>query len=237
MIKIITVYDNIECNPRFKLDWGFGCIIDHPEARILFDTGAKAEILEANLKEASIAPESIDMIIMSHKHWDHKGGALWLTHKNPRVKIYMPKSWTKRLERELIQSKNNINIVKNNLSITKNFHLVVSKNFWIRELVFVISTSHGALVLTGCSHTGIDYIAQKVKNVTGLSILALFGGFHLFRASTSSVHKITNVLKKTQVKSIAPCHCTGEKATKMLQKAFAKNFLLNGVGAEFIFEE
>ena len=45
-LKIITVYDNIPFNDQFKEDWGFGCIVDHPSARILFDTGEKAKIFE-----------------------------------------------------------------------------------------------------------------------------------------------------------------------------------------------
>lgn len=76
MIKITNIYDNIKCNNEFVKDWGFGCIIDHLDKRIIFDTGAKPEILEKNLKLAQIDPLSIDIIIISHKHWDHKGGLL-----------------------------------------------------------------------------------------------------------------------------------------------------------------
>ena len=97
MIKITNIYDNTKGSHEFTPDWGFGCFIDHPKAKIIFDTGAKPEILEKNLEAAQIDPSSIDVIIISHKHWDHKGGALWLAEKNPNVKIYMPKTWSNAL--------------------------------------------------------------------------------------------------------------------------------------------
>lgn len=237
MIKLVTIYDNIEFHEQFKTDWGFGCIIDHPRGKILFDTGAKSEILEANLKMASILPESIDTIIISHKHSDHHGGALWLAQQNSNVKIYIPKTWNKTLEKQLSEWTPNIHPINSNFLITKGLHLIMTKNFWIKELSLAIETSQGLLLVSGCSHTGIDHIVLKTIEETGLDILALFGGFHLFRSSNKKISNIINNLKQMHVKTIAPCHCTGEHATRIVETEFGKNFLLNGAGAQFVFEE
>jgi 7,8-dihydropterin-6-yl-methyl-4-(beta-D-ribofuranosyl)aminobenzene 5'-phosphate synthase len=42
--------------------------------RILFDTGWSLEPLLHNMEELNINPESIDMLVLSHCHYDHTGG-------------------------------------------------------------------------------------------------------------------------------------------------------------------
>ena len=161
MIKITNIYDNIKCNNKFIPDWGFGCIIEHLNARIVFDTGANPEILEKNLKSAQIDPSSIDIIVISHKHWDHKGGALWLVKQNPNIKIYMPKTWRNGLEKSLAFYTKDINSITKHLPINDVFHLVTSKTLFVTELVLAIKTSNGIIIVTGCSHSGIHKITQN----------------------------------------------------------------------------
>jgi len=60
-IKITNVYDNNEFNPKLPAHWGFSCIIEHEDTKIIFDTGAKPKILESNLKKLDIDPTSIDL--------------------------------------------------------------------------------------------------------------------------------------------------------------------------------
>lgn len=44
------------------------------EKKILFDTASDAEPVLHNMKLFGIAPESIDVIVLSHSHFDHTGG-------------------------------------------------------------------------------------------------------------------------------------------------------------------
>ena len=67
------VYDN-EAEPGMKKDWGFSCHIETNDTRILFDTGRDGNILLNNMKAMSIYPEEIDIIVLSHAHYDHTGG-------------------------------------------------------------------------------------------------------------------------------------------------------------------
>ena len=53
---------------------------------------------------------------------------------------------------------------------------------------------------------------------------------------TPDLPKTVEKLKTMQLKIVAPCHCTGDKALNILKKEFAKDFLINGVGAEYVFE-
>src|SRR5260370_14955465 len=58
-------------------------VVDTGRERILVDTGFGEKLgpsfgsfpgLEANLRRAGIAPESIDLVVSSHGHLDHIGG-------------------------------------------------------------------------------------------------------------------------------------------------------------------
>lgn len=236
-IKVITIYDNNECGTDLNADWGFGCFIDHPKAKIIFDTGAKAEILKENLKKASIKPSNINIVILSHKHWDHQGGALWLLKENPKINIYLPKTWSKRLENTLPINSNQIHSINDHYFINDHFSLIISKNLWINELALGIKTSKGMIIVTGCSHTGVLKIAKTMNAITNEKIHALLGGFHLLRSSKSKINNIVMRLKDKEIDFIAPCHCTGNKALSMLQKEFAEKFLINGVGAEYVFDK
>jgi len=59
--------------------------------KILFDTGAKAEILAGNMEKLGLEPLQIDSVFISHDHWDHTGGLPAVQGKN-QVRIYVPES-------------------------------------------------------------------------------------------------------------------------------------------------
>jgi len=60
----------------------------------------------------------------------------------------------------------------------------------------------------------------------------VLGGFHLLRKKAAEVQAIAAQLKQLGVKQIAPCHCTGERATAILREAFADASIEVGVGTE-----
>jgi 7,8-dihydropterin-6-yl-methyl-4-(beta-D-ribofuranosyl)aminobenzene 5'-phosphate synthase len=230
MLKITNIYDNIPCNSRFKPDWGFGCIVDYNDTRIIFDTGAKPNILESNLRAASIDPSTINIAIISHKHWDHIGGKGFLSQQNPNIKTFAPKTFFSKS----VNCSKQTNLISKNITIQENLHLIISKNIWINELALVIESDKGLVVVSGCSHTGIHNIANKASKYLQKDIYLLYGGFHLFRTSEYNIRKLCSDLSSLKVKKIAPSHCTGEKAFKLLKQEFGDNFIQNGCGKEII---
>lgn len=49
-------------------------LVEAAGMRLLIDAGVRCRTLEARLKEAAIAPESIDAILITHEHIDHVAG-------------------------------------------------------------------------------------------------------------------------------------------------------------------
>ena len=72
---------------------GFSLLIDLPSEnqRILWDAGASASAVLENLRRMEIDPVSIDLIALSHGHWDHVAGLsaiLRAVRKVPEPKMF-----------------------------------------------------------------------------------------------------------------------------------------------------
>jgi len=175
-MKLIIVYDN-EAKNGLKPDWGFSCLVEDTK-KILFDTGADSEILLYNMKKLNINPEGIDIVVLSHNHWDHTGGldGFLKANKN-KAKVIWPDK-------------------KESFKIIKGIYSTGALGIFIKEQSLFLKTKKGLIVLVGCSHPGVDKILNSVKKYG--KIYGIIGGFHGF----SKLEKLKDI------ELIAPCHCT-----------------------------
>lgn len=89
----------------------------------------------------------------------------------------------------------------------------------------------GPTVITGCAHSGLINTLLHVQKIGNLKqIHRLIGGTHLVDRRDKYFQQTVNELKKTGLKRISPCHCTGFKATSNLWHTFPKEFILNYSG-------
>ncbi len=69
------------------------------ETRVLFDAGRTPDGLVENMRRLGLSPRDIDVIVLSHGHWDHVTGmnglVAHLGHANIPVLIH-PEFWTRR---------------------------------------------------------------------------------------------------------------------------------------------
>ncbi|MBE0525719.1 MAG: MBL fold metallo-hydrolase, partial [Candidatus Thorarchaeota archaeon] len=66
---------------KFMGEGGFAALVDiyyndKSAKKLLFDTGGSTPALIHNLKQMEIEISLVDMIILSHGHWDHVGGLM-----------------------------------------------------------------------------------------------------------------------------------------------------------------
>ena len=71
-MRITILADNYVDRMGLLAEHGFSCLVETGGRRILFDTGQGRALLN-NMKELAI-PQEIDMIVLSHGHYDHTGG-------------------------------------------------------------------------------------------------------------------------------------------------------------------
>ncbi len=101
----------------------------------------------------------------------------------------------------------------------------------------VVESSKGIVVVLGCAHAGLVNILQHVVTLTGKKhIYALLGGTHLLNASMEQLASIFEALEEFDLQVVAPCHCTGLRATFAFQQAFGDKFVFHQAGNIFEFD-
>ena len=213
IIKIL--YDNELFESSLKSDWGFSALIDD---KILFDTGADGKILLKNMNKLNIDTRKIEKIILSHQHYDHTNGIFSLLKINKNLTIYLLKSFTISFKTELGKNANVIEVNKP-LKITENIFTTGEIGNTIKEQSLILTTKNGVVLITGCSHSGIDNILNSGKEKG--NIYGIIGGMHNF--------KDYKLLKNLKI--ISPLHCTSHK--EAIKDLYPKSFVLGGVGKEF----
>jgi 7,8-dihydropterin-6-yl-methyl-4-(beta-D-ribofuranosyl)aminobenzene 5'-phosphate synthase len=106
------------------------------------------------------------------------------------------------------------------------------------DSALVFDTAQGAVILTGCGHSGIVNIAEYARTITsGKPLLAVVGGLHLFSAPDQTVIWTGTKLKGYGIKYLLAGHCTGIEATFLLRESGGltrKNAVVSSVGSTFI---
>ncbi|MBU4241498.1 MAG: MBL fold metallo-hydrolase [Actinobacteria bacterium] len=91
---------------------------------------------------------------------------------------------------------------------------------FIDDQSLVVETPDGAVVLTGCAHSGLVNILKHVLGSSG-KIKAIIGGTHLgLGASAERIGSTLDFLEEVLPEKIVPCHCTGLNATIQMIERF-----------------
>jgi 7,8-dihydropterin-6-yl-methyl-4-(beta-D-ribofuranosyl)aminobenzene 5'-phosphate synthase len=188
-MQMTIIYDNDAWLPDLKPDWGFSCLVQGGKLpTILFDTGADGRILLANMDKLGIDPLSVDVVFISHGHFDHTGGFSDFLSINSDVTVYVPSSWQR------VHGAREVVPVREPMAIAEG--LFSTGELRSIEQSMVIGTERGAVIITGCSHPGVDRILQA--SAAWGEPFALIGGLHGFRHF--------ELLQPLSL--ICPTHCT-----------------------------
>ncbi len=229
IIKII--YDNNLMEGNFQTDWGFSCLIEFDNINILFDTGENGQILLDNMKKLNVDPKDLNIIFLSHYHHDHTGGLKELLKINPNVKIYYPESFPKELTEIINNSGASFIPISNFLELSTNIYSLGVIDGIIPEQSLALRTPKGIIIITGCAHPGIIQIVERTKNMFPDELIYLvLGGFHLHRLDKNEIIGIITKMIKIGVQTVAPAHCTGNKASQMFKELFKTDYIEIGIG-------
>lgn len=224
----ITVLVEDTCPKRpFRGEHGLSLWIQTDNKNILFDTGFSGDVLIHNLKILELRLESIDAFVLSHPHDDHSGGLKLIAEKIKNVPMYC----TSGAFEENIPEGERISEVMLSVHSLKE-RLEIFPGVWIpqeretinspkptKEINVVINLEgRGLVVVVGCAHHGLFNMISDAKSLAQnkVPLYALLGGFHLKDTEPEEMIKMVNSLKESGWKILAPNHCTGFKALKMM---------------------
>lgn len=89
-MKITVLIENTAKN-GFTAEHGLSLFIEHNIKTILLDAGSSEAFYE-NAEKLEIKPETADICILSHGHYDHSGGFTAVLERNDSLKIYANKN-------------------------------------------------------------------------------------------------------------------------------------------------
>jgi 7,8-dihydropterin-6-yl-methyl-4-(beta-D-ribofuranosyl)aminobenzene 5'-phosphate synthase len=235
-ISVTIVYDNYQINSNLATSWGFGCVVKTPTKNILFDTGGNSSILLSNMEKMGIAPEDINIVVISHIHGDHLGGLNGFLKRNGVVKVYIPSSFPNSVREEIRSRGAEHYDIKSSMQICKDVYTTGEMGTWIKEQSLVLDTEKGLVVITGCAHPGIVEIVKEAKQMLPDKIVYLvMGGFHLSGTSDSRLKSIIKEFRKIGVQKVAPSHCSGDRCRDLFEDEYRRDLIKSGVGKIFTF--
>jgi 7,8-dihydropterin-6-yl-methyl-4-(beta-D-ribofuranosyl)aminobenzene 5'-phosphate synthase len=121
--------------------------------------------------------------------------------------------------------------------VAPGFHLIVLKGEWgvdlaVMEISLAIDTPDGIVLVVGCSHPTIERIVQAAQAAISRPVHLVVGGLHLLPAQDDEIRRVATVLHDAlRVEWIAPTHCTGEPAFRILKEIFADRYVYAGLGS------
>jgi 7,8-dihydropterin-6-yl-methyl-4-(beta-D-ribofuranosyl)aminobenzene 5'-phosphate synthase len=227
---------------------GLSYLIEFDGKRLLFDTG-QSNLFLMNARSMGIDMKNIDMIILSHGHFDHGDGLMFLLRGRL---ICHPGCFVKRYRKadhsyiglesskeelagkfDLITSSKPYKITEKILFLgeipritdfeSKHTSFVLedgTPDFVMDDSAVVLMPDEGLFVITGCGHSGIVNTLEHAKTVTGTGKLyGIMGGFHL-KENNRQTQETIRYLKESGMMHIYPSHCTDNPALSLFHKKF-----------------
>lgn len=213
-MKLTILYDNEAFAQEMICDWGFSCLIETKEATILFDTGAKGDILLHNMNKMRIDPSCVDMVFISHGHWDHTGGLKDFLSLR-KAPVMMPASACPTGTAQGVQ------VIKDAVEVCPGIY--TTGELGGIEQSLVVKTREALLVVVGCSHPGVDNILRAASAFGKVGYLV--GGLHGFNQFS--------ILEPLE--SVCPVHCTQHKSEIRLR--YPEKWVEGGAGRILQFDD
>jgi 7,8-dihydropterin-6-yl-methyl-4-(beta-D-ribofuranosyl)aminobenzene 5'-phosphate synthase len=192
-MKLTIAYDN-EALSGFRKNWGFSCFVGE---HVLFDTGADYRTLLSNIQGLKIDLKEIDTVVLSHAHGDHTGGIEIVGHLGD-IQVFVPRSFFMPMKRKLSRFEN-VETVEVSVMIDVAEGITSTGEIARMEQSLIVQTHKGLVIVTGCSHPGLDTIMNEAQKLG--TIYGVVGGFHGFDR--------LELLRGLEM--IVPCHCTKHK--------------------------
>lgn len=230
-ISIATVYDNYAVDARLATGWGFAAVISTPDEIVLFDTGGDAATLLSNMSILGIEPADISTVVISHIHGDHIGGLQGFLEANPKVRVFIPRSFPDQVRDMIAGAGAEYVDVEEPTLVAPRIHTTGPLGTSLEEQALVVETGEGLVVMTGCAHPGIVAMVDEAQSMRPQARIALvMGGFHLGSASREQIEEIVRSLREAGIRRVAPSHCTGDAARSRFEAAFGSDYVAGGLG-------
>lgn len=192
--RITFIYGDRDSEVRgCRRAWGMTTLIEYDGLKILFNFGGDPVIFKNNLEVLSINVADIDLVVVSHRHWEMVEGIGAILSVNPAVPVYVTddllEDYPSFMPHDLSgynwrpEWQNNLRGMSDYLWITPNILLMKLKSsrghggpFGIEEIHIALLTQNGLVISQGCGHPEILDIMEETVSYTGVDNVYLING-------------------------------------------------------------
>ncbi|WP_027398331.1 MBL fold metallo-hydrolase [Anaerovorax odorimutans] len=145
---IKTLVEDTSVSPEYRNEHGFSLYIETKKHKILFDLGASDLFLE-NAKKMNVDIKNVDLVIISHGHYDHGGGLNAFLQNNSKAKIYIH---NKAFEGHFSNRNNGISYIGIDDSLKSNNRIIYTKDYlYIDDELELFSNVKGREFFSSCN--------------------------------------------------------------------------------------
>jgi 7,8-dihydropterin-6-yl-methyl-4-(beta-D-ribofuranosyl)aminobenzene 5'-phosphate synthase len=231
--RLTILFDNVPGLPGLKPLWGFAALIALPGRTLLFDTGSNGRVLLRNMAVLGADPAAVDLLFLSHPHWDHMGGLDSVLEANPNLTLVLHQGFSRHLIADLRDQCREL-IVAGPAAVELAPGLystgMLESDTGPPEHGLILDAGGVTVAVSGCAHPGMEQIVARGVALLGRPIDWAIGGFHLMQADAAAIERSIRALRALEVARVVPTHCTGDAARAAFRRAYGEGCVAGGVG-------
>jgi 7,8-dihydropterin-6-yl-methyl-4-(beta-D-ribofuranosyl)aminobenzene 5'-phosphate synthase len=213
-VKLVVLDDNVG-SPGLLNEWGWSVYIEANGLKVLFDADTSPEVIEHNSAKLNVPLAQLDFAVLSHHHSDHYGGFPAVARAKPGLRVYVPPGyvdWARGLPLD-------ITVVRGPSRLAEGFYSSgpLSAYGLYEQALAVQVGGEGILVIVGCSHPGADRLAERLREFTGMDVIAVIGGYH-----SPPVEVLDRLAEMSRY--VCPAHCSGEHAKQYVKRRYPEKY-------------
>lgn len=232
-LTITVLIENSSGSDALRCEHGLSLYLRYGTHRVLLDAGQSGAFAE-NAAALDCPLDTLDVVVLSHGHYDHADGLPALLKENRAVRVcarpavMQPQYSGERyigLRSELLDTyADRFDLSDEPRALLPGLWLIPDEV--AHEQSLVAETRGGLVVMNSCCHAGADRIVAGIcSRWPGVRIRALIGGLHLMGSGGVStlgqkpedVRALTRRLTdELWVEEIHTGHCTGAPAMALM---------------------
>ena len=142
-----------------------------------------------------------------------------MLEQTKRVRIRAPRVMGDYLRPRAKSAAAEILLVKGLRKLWENLWSTGAMGRGVKEHGLVIATAEGPVLITGCAHPGVHYLAARAASLAGGKLRFVLGGFHLEGIGEEKLAALIAALREF-TSAVFPGHCTGNGPSSALIAAF-----------------
>jgi 7,8-dihydropterin-6-yl-methyl-4-(beta-D-ribofuranosyl)aminobenzene 5'-phosphate synthase len=253
-MRVYVLVDDREGDNGCLSEHGLSLYIEVDGKKILLDNGQSSMFLQ-NAKNLDIDLDEVDLIVLSHGHYDHGNGFRYL--KDGKSVICHPNCFAERysvkrkeygglnISKEELENKFSLILSKEPYRISENIYYLgeIPRNndFEAKEFPtvykdgkvddvkddsgIVIKTENGLVVISGCAHSGICNTIDYARKLMNESKVYAVVGGFHLRDANEQLEKTIEYFKCNKIDNLYLAHCTSDEVCEKIKDEMTEAFV------------